>query len=157
LQAPQLPRLQLRFVPVSPNFTAMTSHSVVRASYSAEYGLPLIVKVLVSFVIGVGIASGAATASCTPALTVVTATAPAPAAFRKFRREYFIFRPPRGARAAPQKPFYFQLIVGQILSKPRCRCPVFFSKGTRKGAWHGRESARVEVFASTLAGKGLRS
>src|SRR6478609_1063279 len=89
LHAPQLPRLQLRFVPVNPTFTAMTSHNVVRASYSAEYGLPLITKDPVSFVIGVGIASGAAPAVRAPAPTVVNTTAPEPAAFRKFLREYF--------------------------------------------------------------------
>src|SRR5438445_4155483 len=92
LQAPQLPRLQLRLVPVIPSFTAMTSHRVVRASYSAEYGFPLIVKLPVSFVMGVEIASGdgaegAATAACVPTPTVVKAAAPVPAAFRKLRRE----------------------------------------------------------------------
>src|SRR5262245_44793155 len=94
LQAPQLPRLQLRLVPVSPSFTAMTSHNVVRASYSAEYGLPLITKDPVSFVIGVGIASGAAAAVRAPVPTVVNTTAPEPAAFRKFLREYFILVAP---------------------------------------------------------------
>jgi hypothetical protein len=82
--------LQLRFVPVKPNFTAMTSHSVVRASYSAEYGFPLMLKEPVSFVIGVGIARGDATALSVPAPTVVSATAPDPAALRKFLREYFM-------------------------------------------------------------------
>src|SRR5437870_1697092 len=92
LQAPQLPRLQLRLVPVSPSFTAMTSHNVVRASYSAEYGFPLIVKDPVSFVIGVGIASGGAAAAAVraPVPTVVNTTAPEPAAFKKFLREYFM-------------------------------------------------------------------
>src|SRR5437867_13399514 len=95
LQAPQLPRLQLRFVPVNPSFTAMTSHNVVRASYSAEYGLPLMTNDPVSFVIGVGIASGAATAVVrAPVPTVVNTTAPEPAAFRKFLREYFILVAP---------------------------------------------------------------
>jgi hypothetical protein len=44
----------------------------------------------VSFVIGVGIARGDATALSVPAPTVVSATAPDPAAFRKFLREYFM-------------------------------------------------------------------
>src|SRR6266849_1477243 len=40
LHAPQLARLQLRLVPVIPSFIEITSHKVVRASYSAEYVLP---------------------------------------------------------------------------------------------------------------------
>src|SRR5262245_10138532 len=44
----------------------------------------------VSFVIGVGIASGAADARRAPVPTVVNTTAPDPAAFKKFLREYFI-------------------------------------------------------------------
>jgi len=62
----------------------------VRASYSAEYGFPLMVKDPVSFVIGAAIASGAAVALRAPVPTVVNTTAPEPAAFRKFLREYFM-------------------------------------------------------------------
>src|SRR5207302_2665783 len=118
LQAPQLPRLQLRLVPVSPSFTAMTSHNVVRASYSAEYGFPLIVKDPVSFVIGVGIASGGAAAAAVraPVPTVVNTTAPEPAAFKKFRREYFILVAPYIDRCALSR-LHSQPLMKQIRTR----------------------------------------
>src|SRR3989442_1582297 len=95
LHAPQLPRLQLLVVPVKPNFTATTSHSVVRASYSATRGLPLIMKMFFSLVIGIGKAGrGDATAASIDSPPRAVKAIPDPAAFRKFLREYFIFKPP---------------------------------------------------------------
>src|SRR6266542_4372561 len=101
LHAPHDARLQLRLVPVSPSFTWITSHKVVRASYDALYGLLLTVNVAVSCVIPAGIASGdpavwaegcagacAAARAPAPDATVVSAAALEPAALRKFRREY---------------------------------------------------------------------
>src|SRR5262245_10682960 len=93
LQAPQLALLQLRFVPVSPSFTARTSHNVVRASYAAVNVLPLIRKALCSCVTGVAsengdaCASGAAIADGTARTPTAVSAIPCPAAFRKSLRE----------------------------------------------------------------------
>src|SRR4029453_819810 len=79
-----------RFVPVIPSLTAITSHSVVRVSYSAGYTFPLMLKELVSLLIAVGTLGGGGTARATAVPTLdVTATAPTPPAFIKFLREYF--------------------------------------------------------------------
>ncbi len=59
LHAPQLARLQLRLVPVRPSFIEITSHKVVRASYSAAYVLPLTMNEAFSLANGVGKAEGA--------------------------------------------------------------------------------------------------
>ena len=61
VQTPQVARLQLRTVPVSPIFSEITSHSVVRASCSTVCGVPLRLKVEDIAVIAPG--SGAADAA----------------------------------------------------------------------------------------------
>src|SRR5690348_3668201 len=93
LHAPQLALLQLRFVPVSPSFTAMTSHSVVRASYAAVNDLPLMRNAACSCVIGAGsgreeaCASEAALNDGTARTPTAVNAMPWPAAFRKSLRE----------------------------------------------------------------------
>ncbi len=86
LHAPQLALLQLRFVPVRPALTAITSHSVVRASYSATNCLPLMRNGAFSRVIAEG-SAGAADARKTVSPPTAVRTTPDPAAFRKFLRE----------------------------------------------------------------------
>src|ERR1043165_5706564 len=91
LHAPQLALLQLRLVPVSPSFTAITSQSVVRASYSADIVLPLIRKLPDSRAIGRGSdatwASSAAATDGEVSAAIAVSASPCPAAFRKSRRE----------------------------------------------------------------------
>src|SRR5579862_2943747 len=90
LHAPQLARLQLRLVPVSPALIAITSQRVVRASYSAAKGFPLMRNVDFSCVMGEG-SAGAAEAGVAarkmPSPPTAVRTTPDPAAFRKFLRE----------------------------------------------------------------------
>ena len=86
LQAPQLARLQLRLVPVSPSFIEITSHKVVRASYSAAYGLPLTRNDASSLAKGTAADEGVGAAFSVSPVTVVRTT-PDPAALRKSLRE----------------------------------------------------------------------
>jgi hypothetical protein len=89
LQAPQLARLQLRLVPVRPSFIEITSHKVVRASYSAAYVLPLTMNEAFSVAKGAGSRLEGDEIACptiVPGVTVVS-TIPDPAALRKSRRE----------------------------------------------------------------------
>src|SRR5580692_2313233 len=61
VQTPQVARLQLRTVPVSPIFSEITSHNVVRTSCSTVCGVPLRLNVDAIAVTACG--SGAAEAA----------------------------------------------------------------------------------------------
>ena len=74
-------------VPVMPSFMAMTSQSVVRASYSAMCGWPLTMKVARSEVIGAGRATTAAPARMADSPPTTVSAIPVLADFRKFLRE----------------------------------------------------------------------
>src|ERR1700674_5218770 len=87
LQAPQLARFQLRLVPVRPSFIEITSHNVVRASYSAGYSLPLTRKDAFSFANGFGNAGRVVGAANNVSPVTAVSTTPDPAALRKFLRE----------------------------------------------------------------------
>jgi hypothetical protein len=82
--------LQLLVVPVSPRFTATTSHNVVRASYSATSGLPLTMNVAFSFVIGTGGPTGTSGAAKSPSAPNAVSAIPDAAALTKCLREYLI-------------------------------------------------------------------
>src|ERR1051326_8631922 len=88
-----------------PNFMAMTSHSVVLASYSATSGLPLMMNVAFSFDTADGSSGGAAIAETGDWPCIAVRATPDPAAFRKFLRENLIMPPAKRKRdsAQPQK------------------------------------------------------
>jgi hypothetical protein len=65
----------------------ITSHSVVRASYSAARGFPFIRKVDFSLTIGVGSLYGEVGAAMITSPPTAVSTMPDPAACRKFLRE----------------------------------------------------------------------
>ena len=121
VQTPQVARLQLRTVPVSPIFSEITSHSVVRTSCSTVWAVPLRLKVddIEVMACGSGAADAAPVASTLRRngdTTAGAATAPATMpvatlALMKFLRVNFAMRFPSrasgyggaapGARAGP--------------------------------------------------------